>query len=203
MPTNGLTVNFDQAYADHSGKILAYLRRLTRDPHLAEELVQETFIRVSQGLNNFRGQARLSTWIYRIATNVYLDSYRKSKARFPNMQPFASSSLPVESSDPAEPSEPRLADRLFEQSEMGECVRGFVDSLPPEYQSVIVLHDLQGLKNAEISQILDCSLGTVKIRIHRARQRLKALLSRHCDFEYSEENVLSCDRKQPSNRGQS
>ncbi len=200
MPTTTQRADFEQAYADHSGKILAYLRRLTRDPHLGEELAQETFIRVNQGLDNFRGEARLSTWIYRIATNVYLDFYRRSKSRFREMQPFTSSSVPAPSSDPEEPSEPRLADRLCEQSEMGNCVRGFVDSLPPEYRSVIVLHDLQGLKNSEIAQILDCSLGTVKIRIHRARQRLRALLAQHCDFEYSEENVLRCDRKQPSKR---
>ena len=79
---------------------------------------------------------------------------------------------------------------------MGECIRDLVDSLSPEHRVAIILHDLQGLKNREIAEILDCSLGAVKIRVHRARQKLKALLVEHCDLQVADD-VLQCDRKQP------
>ena len=111
----------------------------------------------------------------------------------------------IDSPDPASlsGSGPKLPDRLFEDSEMGSCIREFVDRLAPDHRAVVILHDLEGLKNTEIAQILDCSLDTVKIRVHRARQKLKALLADHCEFDYSQEDELRCDRKQPSDHGRS
>lgn len=80
---------------------------------------------------------------------------------------------------------------------MGDCVRRFVDGLPPESRAVIVLHDLQGLTNAEVARVLDSTLESVKIRVHRARRMLGELLKEHCDFERDADDVLRCDRKQP------
>jgi len=81
---------------------------------------------------------------------------------------------------------------------MGRCIREFVDQLPPEYRAVVVLHDLEGLTNPEIAQALDCSLDAVKIRVHRARRQLRALLGENCDFDVDQGGALQCDRKQPS-----
>ncbi|MFQ5458579.1 MAG: sigma-70 family RNA polymerase sigma factor, partial [Myxococcota bacterium] len=79
---------FEKAYAAHGEKILAYLRRLTRDPGIAGDLAQEIFLRVSRGLAKFRGESRLSTWIYRIATNVFLDYVRAPGSRRAEERPF-------------------------------------------------------------------------------------------------------------------
>jgi RNA polymerase sigma-70 factor (ECF subfamily) len=79
---------------------------------------------------------------------------------------------------------------------MSACVREIVNKLPPNYKTVIVLSDLEGLSNQEIADILGISLDNVKIRLHRARARLKEALKNGCDFYYNEENALSCDRKQ-------
>ncbi|MDP3940414.1 MAG: RNA polymerase sigma factor [Deltaproteobacteria bacterium] len=188
---------FDQLHAAHRDAIAGYLRRLTRNEALAEDLTQEAFLRAGRGLAGFRGESSPSTWIYHIATNVYLDHHRRRAARGRKAEAGA---LPLEdlpdSLIPSTPA-PLLPDRLFEQSEMGSCVREFVDSLPPESRAMIVLHDLQGLTNAEIARVFDCSLENVKIRVHRARQKLKALLSEHCDFDRDGDDVLRCDRKQP------
>jgi RNA polymerase sigma-70 factor (ECF subfamily) len=194
---------FAEIHENHRAKIEGYLYRMTRDRALAEELTQETFLRVSRGLPSFKGRSKLSTWIFRIATNVYLDHRRREAARSPG-----GAALPPEALEPAVRAPlagagPRLPDRLFEDSEMGRCIREFVDRLPSEHAAVIILHDLEGKRNAEIAQILDCSLDTVKIRVHRARQKLRTLLAEHCDFDYTDEDVMQCDRKQPGDKRRS
>jgi RNA polymerase sigma-70 factor (ECF subfamily) len=91
----------------------------------------------------------------------------------------------------------RLADQDLIRKEMSECVREFVDRLPPDYRTVILLSELAGFKNREIADILQISLDTVKIRLHRARASLKKLLDDGCDFYHNEQAILACDRKQP------
>lgn len=187
--------DFDRLHAAHRDAIGGYLRRLTHDVQLSEELAQETFLRVSRGLAGFRGDANPSTWIYRIATNVYLDHCRRlsSGIREGESRTVSLEELP-DSQAPAAPP-PLLPDRLLEDSEMGACIRQFIDGLAPESRAVLVLHDLQGLGIAEIASILDASPGSVKIRVHRARRQLRTLLAEHCDFDRGEDDVLRCDRK--------
>ncbi|MBT8351505.1 MAG: RNA polymerase sigma factor, partial [Deltaproteobacteria bacterium] len=86
-------------------------------------------------------------------------------------------------------------DQTFIREEMSECVREFIDKLPSDYKTVIILSELDEFKNREIADILQVSLETVKIRLHRARAQLKAVLNDGCDFYHNEENVLACDRK--------
>jgi len=188
-------------YAKHHPTILRYLHRLTRNRARAEELAQETFLRVGRGLDQFRGDSKITTWIYRIATNVYLDEYRKTPLPAPS--PEESQAAPADPPGSPTRSLPKLADRLFEESEMGSCIREVIDGLPLDHRTAIVLHDLQSLPNKEVARILECSLDAAKIRIHRARQRLRARLAEGCDFYHDEENVLRCDRKPPENRRRS
>jgi len=82
------------------------------------------------------------------------------------------------------------------QKEMRECINEYIDRMPSDYKTVIVLSDLEGLANKEIAEILDISLDNVKIRLHRARTKLKAVLNEACDFYYTDQNALACDRKQ-------
>jgi RNA polymerase sigma-70 factor (ECF subfamily) len=80
--------------------------------------------------------------------------------------------------------------------EMNSCIREFLDELPEEYRAVIILHDFQGVKNREIADILSCSLETVKIRLHRARNKFRSVLASNCNFYMDANDVLSCDRKE-------
>ena len=75
------------------------------------------------------------------------------------------------------------------------CVRGVIDSLPEDYRTALVLHDLEGQTAAQVADIAGCSIATAKIRIHRARRRLKQALNEECSFYRDEDNVLRCDRK--------
>jgi RNA polymerase sigma-70 factor (ECF subfamily) len=81
--------------------------------------------------------------------------------------------------------------------EMNSCVRGVIDSLPEDYRAALVLHDLQGFTAADTAEACGCSLATAKIRIHRARARLKKALGEQCNFYRDENDVFRCDRKPP------
>jgi RNA polymerase sigma-70 factor (ECF subfamily) len=86
-------------------------------------------------------------------------------------------------------------EQLAAQSEMSACVQSFVQRLPPDYRVVLVLRDLQGLKNREGADVLGVSLDTVKIRLHRARNKLRAALNAGCDFAHDVRDVFVCEPK--------
>lgn len=175
-------------------KILRYLTRLVGERE-AEDLTQEVFIKVAAGLNAFRGESQMATWLYRIATNTALD-----RLRSPSFQRVNQQGLSGEPSGKGEGHEeartpentPSVEQDLI-RKEMNKCIRGFVENLPPGYRAVMVLSELEGLKNKEIAEILGVGLDTVKIRLHRARARLKRELESHCEFYRDEQGELACD----------
>jgi RNA polymerase sigma-70 factor (ECF subfamily) len=188
---------FQDIFNNFNEKIRRYLARLVGEAD-SEDLSQEVFLRVNDGLKDFRGDSSLSTWIYRIATNAAMDFRRKSLTS-PQEQ-VADGSLtgnPVSEEEIAiDPS--TSPDRQLIRKEMNDCIKGVVDGLPENCRTVLILSDLEELKNSEISAVLDISLETFKIGLHRARARLKKELEHHCSFYKDERNELACDRKVPS-----
>ena len=186
---------FNAIFEEYHSRILRYLTRIV-GPEEAEDLAQEVFDKISRGLEGFQEKSKLSTWIYRIATHTAIDRCRTAASRHANEhRPFEEDTPPEASANPASPAPP-VTDRLVIRKEMSDCVNEFIDNLPPDYRTVIVLSDLEGFANKEIAEILGISLDNVKIRLHRARSRLKKALQEGCDFYYTEENTLACDRKQ-------
>ena len=186
---------FEEIYTAFYPKILRYMDRLAG--HDAEDATQEVFLKVNAALPGFRGKSSLSTWIYRIATNTAMDHLRKSSTRVTAHKP----SFPPEGDCPddnggmdGEDIAPALDSQLV-RKEMNECIRGIVDGLPENYRAVLALSEVEEFTNAEISQILGISLDVVKIRLHRARARLKKDLEANCNFYRDERNELACDRK--------
>ena len=187
--------NFNEIFDKYHPRILRYLTRIV-GPQEAEDLTQVVFDKVSRGLDKFLGRSRLSTWIYRIATNTAIDRSRSAACRHENQHhSFEEDSPAGPSSAPAATVSP-VTDQLVIRKEMSDCVNEFIDNLPPDYRTVIVLSDLEGFAAREIAEILGISLENAKIRLHRARARLKEALKEGCDFYYNEENTLACDRKQ-------
>jgi RNA polymerase sigma-70 factor (ECF subfamily) len=187
---NETAPEFEELYQQYRPPIYKYLLRMTQDPVDAEDLTQETFIRVNNSLESFRGDASIVNWIYRIATNTSIDHFRKKgggeiRIEF-SVEEAASADLPLADDDDSS------TDNLAAKNEMSGCVQSFIGRLQPSYRSVLVLHDLQGLKNREIAEVLDCSLDSVKIRLHRARKKLQEALDKGCDFSYDERNVFIC-----------
>ena len=187
-------MEFEEIYAEFLPKIRRYLARLLGEQE-AEDTAQEVFAKVSRGLDSFKGQSKLSTWVYRIATNTAIDKLRSSA----HTQPFGQTSLEentgVANNPPTIPQADTLTDQKVIRKEMSECVREYVDRLPPDYQTVLVLSELEEFKNREIADILQITLENVKVRLHRARARLKQELDDGCDFYRNAEGTLACDRK--------
>ena len=105
-------------------------------------------------------------------------------------QPWAAAD---EAAEPVDP-DPAIDERLV-VDEMNACVRQVIDSLPDVYRAALVLHDLEGLSAEQTAEICDCSVATAKIRIHRARLRLREALKAQCEFYRDPESVFRCDRK--------
>ncbi|MEE8553349.1 MAG: sigma-70 family RNA polymerase sigma factor [Desulfobacterales bacterium] len=189
-----MEIDFNEVYEEFYPKILHYLSRLT-NPHEAEDIAQEVFEKVNRSLRNFKGESKLSTWLYRIATNSAIDRMRTPSFKRSLESTSLEDAIGVEDRNVWLGHKKTLTDQTFIRKEMSECVREFIDKLPSDYKTVILLSELEGFKNTEIADILQISLDTVKIRLHRARAKLKAVLNDGCDFYHSEQNVLACDRK--------
>ncbi|HHU78280.1 MAG: RNA polymerase sigma factor [Caldicoprobacterales bacterium] len=161
---------FEELIGLYEKKIYNYCLRMTNSREDAEDLTQEVFVRVYRNLNKFRGKSRLSTWIYRIAHNVCIDQYRRTKAVSISIsQPRGADDeremeLPAESPSPEEE-----IIRREEQERLLECI----SRLKPAYRTVIVLRDIQNHSYEEIAEILSLPLGTVKSHISRARAALR------------------------------
>ena len=182
-------LEFQKIYDIFQPKILRYLTHFIGESD-AEDLTQETFVKVHQALENFRDESQLSTWIYRIATNTALD-----RLRSPSFQRTVKVSL-SENLDESEIAEKAICTEekkpLIEQQlireEMNSCIRGYIEKLPENYRTVLVLGELEEFKNNEIAEILGTTLDTVKIRLHRAREMLKEELRNNCDSYWIEDN---------------
>ena len=188
-------VDFSQIYEEFHPKILHYLSRLT-NPHEAEDIAQEVFEKVNRSLKSFKGESKLSTWLYRIATNTAIDRMRSPSFRRLSEYTTLDEDTGTEDRNVWSGHTKTHIDQTVIRKEMSECVREFIDRLPSDYKTVILLSELEGFKNKEIADILQVSLDTVKIRLHRARARLKKELDDGCTFYYSEQDILACDRKQ-------
>jgi RNA polymerase sigma-70 factor (ECF subfamily) len=200
MQEDGL--EFSDVYNEFQEKIRRYLERMV-GRNDAEDLTQEVFLKVSNGLGDFEGRSRLSTWIYRIATNAALDRLRSRSSREDSRKVELDTTDDGLEAEKIRMEETTLsAEREAIRSEMNDCIREFVDRLPQDYRTVIILSEMKDLKNQQIADILDISLDAVKIRLHRARARLKAEFEAGCDFYHDEAGGLACDRKsQESDEG--
>lgn len=193
-------MDFQNIYQTFHPKIKRYLSRLVSEAE-AEDLTQDVFVKVNQKLKTFTGESRaLSTWLYRIATNVALDRLRSPS--FKKMVQDRLSNDSVAEGEIATAANvvwtgmktPSVEQHLI-RKEMNDCIRSFVEKLPENYKTVLVLSELEGLNNQDIAEILGLSLDTVKIRLHRARAKLKNELETHCNFYRDDRNELACDLK--------
>jgi RNA polymerase sigma-70 factor (ECF subfamily) len=185
---------FREIYQEFQPKIHRYLSRMLGD-RAAEDIAQEVFAKVSRSLDSFKGRSSFSTWIYRIATNAALDKLRSPSFKRSSEHTPLEDSPGIEDRNVWTGQAESTVDQEFVRKEMSECVREFVDRLPPEYGTVLILSELEGFKNREIADILEISLDNVKARLHRARVRLKKELDSGCNFYHNEVGTLACDRK--------
>lgn len=186
--------DFNEVYREFHPKIVHYISRLAGSDE-AEDIAQEAFEKISRSLGDFRGESKLSTWIYRIATHTAIDRLRSAAYRHSRAERDLDEADGPEAQSDWVSHKPTPGDQNVIRKEMSECVIEFIDNLPEDYRTVIVLSELEGLANKEIADILNISLENVKTRLHRARAKLRGMLNEGCDFYHNEQNVLACDRK--------
>ncbi|HHY83600.1 MAG TPA: sigma-70 family RNA polymerase sigma factor [Clostridiales bacterium] len=161
---------FEELISTYEKKIYNYCLRMTNSREDAEDLTQEVFVRVYKSIKTFKGSSQLATWIYRIAHNVCIDKYRKSKASVVSISQLKNQEDEREIELPSRSPSPE--DHVI-RSEQQKLLLQCINRLKPEYRSVIILRDIQHYSYEEISDILNVPLGTVKSHINRARAALR------------------------------
>jgi RNA polymerase sigma-70 factor (ECF subfamily) len=172
----GQDAGLDNLMERYGQRLYRYVLRLLRDKHEAEEIVQETFVRVYQYRARFDPRHRFSCWVYRITTNLARDHLRRRQRR-PEVPLIPEDSdgndnPRISPQDPArDPGESLVA------QETGEMVRSAVLALPDELRIPLVLSEYDELTHGEIGVVMDCTAKAVEMRLYRARQTLRAKLT--------------------------
>ena len=173
---NGDMDAFENLVCRYQDRIINFTYRMVKNYEVAEELAQETFLRVFRKAHTFRLNARFSTWLYRIASNLSINEIKKKKrAPVVSLERFTSENR-NEINLPAFGDEFHSPDRQLLNKELKEAIERNIQEIPSRYRSAFILRDIQGLSYEEIAGILKCPLGTVKSRVNRARLFFKDLM---------------------------
>lgn len=149
-------------YDRYAPRVYAVVRRIAGDDDAAQDYAQEAWIRAIRALPTFRGDARFSTWLHRIAVNAALQALRKAETR-------AKREEPIPEAVAAQPSDP---DALLQKR-----LAGALDALPEGMRQVLILHDVEGYTHEEIGDVLGVTSGTSKSQLFKARAKMRALLA--------------------------
>lgn len=181
-------MEFLEIYNQYYTRVRRFILALVKDQWVADDLIQETFLRVQQSLATLKDSSKLSSWIFRIAHNLCQDHFRQLKSARTKQ---GTGLLQTGDHEDGSIQLPRMQEEL-EQREMGRCVQNQIDLLPDPLGTVLVLFDIMECSHQEIADILGITVNNVKVRLHRARKQLKPILEEKCTFERDERNVLVC-----------
>jgi len=185
-------MEFWDIYDRYYTKVRKFILALVKDEWVADDLIQETFLKIQNNLKNLKDPFKLSSWIFRIAYNLCQDHFRQMKR-----------SRKEERIDQEEMEDFKEAliqkgpdiQKELEKRQMGECVQDQINLLPESLRTVLVLFDIMEFNHQEIVDILGITVENVKVRLHRARRKLKPILEEKCTFDMDERNVLVCEPK--------
>ncbi len=180
--------DLDEVLAAYRPRVAAFVARIMGNNADVDDLVQETFIKVSSGWTRFRGDSALSSWIFQIASNVCADHFRAGKRHAAEPLEESSTTVNIPKTNPVE---------FAEHGEMSQCVKERVNSLPPSYRDVLIRRDIEGFRIKEIAEMEGATANSVKTRLCRARKKLRTILESACELSLDERNVLVCERKRP------
>jgi RNA polymerase sigma-70 factor (ECF subfamily) len=175
-------MEFSEVYDIHYQPVRRFIFKMVGDQWIADDLTQDTFIRVQQNLKGLKDPSKLKPWVYRIARNRCLDYFRSG----------ASQSERHELKDGVKLSIEPLAQLQMEQQQMSRCLRDKITLLPERLRVVLALADTMDFTLQEIAKILNIKVGNVKVRLHRARKALREILQKECTFEQDDRSVIVC-----------
>jgi RNA polymerase sigma-70 factor (ECF subfamily) len=172
---NGDRAEFAQLVSRYSGQIYRLALKMLKDQQDAEDILQETFIKAYKALPEFEGRSKLSTWLYRIATNEALMFLRRKKLDTISVE------QPAENDEEQAPLQIVdwccLPEGEFMSNEALAHLQDSIDELPESLLVVFLLRDIEGLSTREVANVLDLSETAVKTRLSRARLRLREILT--------------------------
>ena len=161
--------SWNELVRQHADRVYRLAYRLSGNQQDAEDLTQETFIRVFRSVQNYQ-PGTFEGWLHRITTNLFLDMVRRRTRIRMEALPEDYDRVPADEPDPQQ---------IYHDSQLGPDLQAALDSLPPEFRAAVVLCDVEGLSYEEIGATLGVKLGTVRSRIHRGRQALRDYLAAH------------------------
>jgi RNA polymerase sigma-70 factor (ECF subfamily) len=179
LAKQGREAAFRELVRRYERPVFSLIFRMVRDREIAEDLAQDTFIKVLNNIDRYRPEFKLSSWLFKIANNVAIDHLRKRQLDTVSMEgsPHASTATEIEATSFEIVSQQESALDEMEARELGSSIERAIAALRPEYRSCIMLRHVEGRSYEEIAAILDLPLGTVKTYIHRARHELRDALS--------------------------
>ncbi|MCL2337188.1 MAG: RNA polymerase sigma factor [Firmicutes bacterium] len=180
MKISDAVFDFEQVYRDNYIKVCYFIYRIATDWSLAEDIAQDAFVKAYKNIDSLRDGLKISAWLNKIAYNLYLDFKKKKTSYYP----------PIDDNLTAELVDLEITPfKKIEQNIMSECVHNKILLIPESYRVPLLL-DMYGYNNKEIANISCCSLENAKIRLHRARIKMKEIMSKDCVFYYDERSIL-------------
>ncbi len=172
-----------EQYHDIVGR---FINMTVKNQWVSDDLTQETFIKAYKRIDSLKDLSKIKSWLMRIAYNLCLDYFKTASKNkidsWDSIEEVSSSNiLPM--------------GKQLERDEMSQCVREKMLLLPQSYRTILCLFDISGLTHSEIAEVLEINLSNVKVRLHRARAKMKEILKDHCNFENDERTVLICTPK--------
>ncbi len=162
---------FEALYGLHKRRVYSLCLRMTGNTAEAEDLTQEAFLQLFRKIATFRGESAFSTWLHRLAVNVVLMRLRKRGLPEVSLE---------ETMEPQQEDAPRkdigARDNVLAGSIDRVNLERAIESLPPGYRIIFVLHDIEGYEHNEIAEMMGCSIGNSKSQLHKARMKLRDLL---------------------------
>ena len=159
---------FEELYGRHSRRVYSLCLRMTANTAEAEDLAQEVFIQLFRKLGSFRGESAFTTWLHRLTVNQVLMHFRKKGVKMEQTTEDGETPVQIVAGTEDHLKMP-VMDRI--------ALDNAVSQLPPGYRAVFVLHDVEGHEHEEIARMLGCSVGTSKSQLHKARMKLRMLLT--------------------------
>lgn len=178
LSQQGHEAAFRELIRRYERPVFSLIFRMVRDRELAEDLSQDTFVKVLNHIDRYRPEFKLSSWLFKIANNVAIDHLRRRQLDTVSMSgsPHAETADAIEATSFDIVAQQESALDEMEARELGSAIERAIARLRPEYRSCIMLRHVEGRSYEEIAATLDLPLGTVKTYIHRARHELRRAL---------------------------
>lgn len=170
----GTYADFEKEAIPHMDALFNFAMRMTGDSDEANDLVQDTYMRAFRFFDKFEKGTNCKAWLFRILKNTYINTYRK-KSKEPEKYDYEDVENYYENVKPTSTDDSHLEKEIFDNL-LDDQVNHAIQSLPEDFRTVVILADIEGFTYDEIADFIDCPVGTVRSRLHRARKMLFAKL---------------------------